>query len=368
MQSIQISFLGLNIEVSSEEISTLQWLQEFFYGSSKPHLERNPSVSTLRIAHMNDSRKLADLRRMCESSDETIAAFVLDSEVQRMPCFIGSEPSVCAYSAFQNIAYVVSELIQVVKEDLSKTEEYRGRGGLMRAIREFAMDHIWRQGYSILHGSAFVIDGMATAFVGDKCSGKTTALCGALTFLPNSEFLANDRIIVGSTDDNVVAYGLPTIISIRNGGAMLLKSLNAKLGDLKVQYDGSPFSGNDPSERRLLTTRGFSSLMNCGIQSSATLRSIVFPIIDHHQKDFLLRKLSMIEVHQRLPIAAFARGHLHAQSELFSLPKSGPIASAFEKRERLMLIGQKTNCYELRMSPGFYTPNAMREFMKQVSD
>jgi hypothetical protein len=368
MQSIHMSFLGLTIEVSSEEIASLEWIQEFFHGSFGSPTERDSKGATMRIDHINDSRKLEELRRICQSSNDSIAAFVLDSGVQRLPCVRTGEQSVFAYSAFQNIAYGVAETTQVVKDDLGKTDEHSGRGGLMRAVREFAMDHAWRSGYSILHGSAFVIDGVATAFVGDKNSGKTTALCGCLTLIPKSEFLANDRIVVGVMDEGVVAYGLPTIISIRNGGAMLVDSLNKKLSNLSTQYDGSPLSDKDLSGRHLLTTRGFCSMMNCGLRSKARLKNLVFPVIEEDEKGFILRKLSKLEVQQRLPVAAFARGHLQEHTEIFSMPKSGPIASEFEKSERLTSVGEKLDCYELRMGPGFYTREAMGKFVRLISD
>lgn len=367
MKSIQMSFLGLNIEVTSEELSTLQWLQGFFYGSFGTQLDQGSEGPILRIAHVNDTEKLADLRGMCQSSKETIAAFVLDSGVQRLPCARGADRSVCGYSEFQDIAYHVSDITQVVKDDLGTSEEHRGRGGLMRAVREFAMDHAWRSGCSILHGSAFVFDGVATAFVGDKSAGKTTALCGSLTFLPNSEFLANDRIVVRELDDRLVAYGLPTIISIRHGGAALVDSLLTKLSDLSVQYDGSPISYDGRSERHLLTTLCFCSMMECGLRSSARLKNLVFPVIDNAQRDFSIRKLSTLEARQRLPMAAFARGHLQENTDLFTMTTSGPIASEFEKTKRLISLGEKLQCYELRMSPGFYTPEAWSEFMKQIS-
>ncbi|MFM8252129.1 MAG: hypothetical protein ACKOBW_11085 [Planctomycetota bacterium] len=296
-----------------------------------------------------------------------MAAFVLDSGLQRMPCAKVDEQSICAYSILQDIAYVVAETTEVVKDDVGRADEYRGRGGLMRAVREHALDHVWRRGYSILHGSAFVVDGVATAFVGDKSAGKTTALCGALTLFPKSEFLANDRIVVGLADKGVIAYGLPTIISIRSGGARLIESLKDRLRDVSTQYDGSPFSGNDQDERRLLTTHGFSALMNCGVQRSATLKNLVFPVVDTSQQDFLLRKLSSQEIRQRISSAAFARSHLQEHTELFAMPSSGRLATEFEKSERLDLIGERINCYELRMSPGFYTRPSMARFMNLIS-
>lgn len=359
--------MDMNFTVQSDEPADFLWLKDFFEGAFDFDLQVASGSAVQRVSLSRDFDALEEAINMAGQSSGSTLAFVLDTEVQHLPSWKRRDGALCAYSTFYDVLYARQEEIQIFDSSAPFAEGRRARGGLMRAIREQAMDHIWRCGDSILHGGGFTIDDHAVLIAGDKRSGKTSLLCAALTLLPGAQFLANDRIALSLRGTKLTARSIPTIISLRKGSLGVVPGLARRTSTLNSYYNGMPLPHSGPREKIAMTTRQFASIMEIDVAARATVQSIVFPMVDTEQETFALRRLDQDESLKMARNAIFAKSHLGEHSELFACPDSGAFPSSEALLERLGEATADVPCFELRMGPRFYTRQEIARFAELIA-
>lgn len=366
-QEFELAFMGMNFTVQSDESSDFLWLKDFFEGAFDFDPEGASGSAVQRVSLSRDFDALEEARNMAGQSSGSTLAFVLDTEVQHLPSWKRRDGALCAYSDFYDVLYTRQEEIQIFDSSAPCSEGRRARGGLMRAIREQAMDHIWRCGDSILHGGGFAIGDRAVLIAGDKRSGKTSLLCAALTLLSEAQFLANDRIALSVCGTKLTARSIPTIISLRKGSLEVVPGLAGRTSTLNSYYNGIPLPHSGPREKIAMTTRQFASIMEVDVAPSAAVQSIIFPTLDTEQETFALRRLDENESLKMARNAIFAKSHLGEHSELFACPDSGAFPSSEVLLERLAAATADVPSFELRMGPRFYAQPEIARFAELIA-
>jgi hypothetical protein len=367
IEKLPLSFMGLNFDVLCDNSLDTQWLKDFFGGAFQFSHDEKDSKNVFRVSLSCDSLAVAEARLMAAESRQSAVAFILDSAVERLPKWVGADGTIRAYSDFYDVLYIKDEQVRVVEDSSPGVAGRRARGGLMRAIREQAMDYVWRRGSSILHGAAFVEGGKAVIIAGDKRAGKTSLLCAVLSLLPDSGFLANDRIALSSHGGELIARPVPTIISLRAGSLEVVPGLAARTAAIVSDYNGTPLPTHQNLQRMAMTTAQFASIMESTVCASAPVRSIVFPLIDPGQETFSLRKLDSEQSQRRILNAVFARDHLGAQTEFFANSRFGTYPSSEVILSRLDKATKDITCFELRMGPRLYTRPEIERFVESVA-
>jgi len=364
---IEAVFLGLPFHVCSDEPADLSWLIEFFEGAVDFGIPRNESSDVRKLVLERDPEALNEARLRAVKSNETILTFVMDSEAQHFPCWRRDGGTLCAYSEFHDMLFTRGEDIRIFDASMPGQAGRRARGGLMRAIREPAMDHIWRSGDSILHGAGVVVEGQAVLIAGNKRSGKTSLLSAVLSQLSDATFLANDRIALKQCGGNLIARAIPTIISLRRGSLDVVPGLAARAASLDCDHTGAPLPSGTAQERLAMTTRQFVSMLGTSVCSTAPVKSIVFPFVDPGQETFSLRRLDRNEAREHIQNASFGRAHLGVRSEFFACRESGVFPDSETMLARLDQATENIHCFELRMGPRFYAVPEIERFAELVT-
>lgn len=146
-----------------------------------------------------------------------------------------------------------------------------------------------------LHAAGFCIGGQGVLLAGPRKAGKTTLLCHAISSA-GAELLANDRILVDLNKDYPIAYGVPTMASIRKGTLDLFPQLQAPEEILRSSADEGQ---NGSSELRLPPSK-FASRLGARHLQKAQLRAILLPEIISGPEGIVLKPLAAEEALLRL--------------------------------------------------------------------
>ena len=348
MHSLALSYAGAGFVAQSDNPADLAWLQAFL----GPAFEKSSVMGEQTFALERSPEAVRSAQRLESTTAERVAAFVLDTGLEELPGTTNAAGAITAYDSFFEVAYRRGTIISIADAE-SSTANRRARGALMRAIREAAMDHVWCDGASILHGASFAVGNRAILVAGAKEAGKTSLLCAALLGFPEASFLSNDRLVLQKSGKNVRAHALPTIVSIRAGSTQVVPSLSAALSGARENYLGAPTPESEKPDRWTLSPKQLSSLLGCSMQREAEVACCLFPRIDQGENSFTLRELTANERRVRILESAFARNDLGRRSELFRT-NAVDFPSGAQLRERLQEDLGGIRCFEVRMGPGLY--------------
>lgn len=363
MKEALVRYAGWSAAVGSDDASDLAWLREFL----SPAFEFGAGESGCRFILQADVEAVGVGRALTATSQGQLTAFILDSGVERLPCQRGSGQGVLAYDRVFDAVYRKEGETTLVLDVPSPGPGRRARGGLMRAIRESAMDHVWRTGGSFLHAAAFALGDKAVVVGGDKGAGKSTMLCAALMGLRGAVFLANDRLTLRRSGSLVRARGMPSIVSIRDGSLGIVPGLAECFSGIGHDYTGTPVSGETMAHRRTLAPLQFANALGAEMTREASVACILLPVIEPQEPGFRLRRLGGMESAQRVLGSAFARRSLGVRSELFSAPDP---AGVFPTREQLVSrLSEDTSgipCFEAVIGSGIYQRDGMQRLVDAV--
>jgi hypothetical protein len=361
---------GLMTSVLSDDPSDLPWLRDFMAPGDLTSGPQQGTNVVRRVSLESNSSLAREWRAKLSHSSTAVAAYVLDTEVVNLPCDASKTSGVVAMDTrFGTIYRWYSAIdLQIYDGNEGRPDGRRARGALMRAVRELAMDHRWRKGGSFLHGAAVCISGKAILICGDKNSGKTSLLCAALLGLSNAELISNDRISVTRSNEGLLAASLPTVVSIRPGSQEVVPNLAARLENLDRDYTGLRHSSNVKEQGYKITPAQMAAALEVPVREQAAVSAIIFSRIDGAADPFTLRRMDPSEARQRICGAAFAAKNLGRCSDFFSVPESGTFPTRNELTKRLDSATSGTPCFDLRMGPGLYRPEAMFRLFGAVLD
>ena len=360
MQELALNYEGSDFLVQSDDPADLAWLQTFL----GPAFQTGNASTPRRFTLKSDAAFLAKARCLDSSSAARLAAFVLDSGVEELPCTEDGN-GITAYDTFFDVAYRRAESTELF-DDWTAGPGRRARGALMRVIRERAMDHAWRSGASILHGASFTVGGRAVLVAGDKEAGKTSLLCAALMAASESQMLSNDRLLLRLGAAGLHACALPSIVSVRFGSTKVVPKLSDALSNLSATYLGATTTTGDVPSRWILSPPQFAAALGSSLRREADVACCVLPCIDVEENTFRLRELEGEERAHRIAGCVFAKDSLGRHSLLFGDQDGTPFPGTGELRKRLLKAFDGIRCHELRMGPALYQPEHMRHLIGQL--
>jgi hypothetical protein len=208
------------IDVEADDPDAARWLAEFL----APWFEIDaPGKGEFTVRLTSSAPAVAALERLQAGvTCDLVACFALDSQVVSLPGWreedggtvIGDHGRGCFYRVRRRSVEVVAP-----------PGLRRVRVGLMRVVREIAAARMLAQEDVLeFHTAAFAVGEQAVLLVGPKEGGKTTLLINVLTS-GQASLIANDRVFVDASRSPGQAFGMPTLVSLRDGTLQLFPHL-----------------------------------------------------------------------------------------------------------------------------------------------
>jgi hypothetical protein len=304
-------FLQTALSVESSDEAALEWLEEFLC----PWFESPASGRGLdtRVRHVVDADGAPSDRREPPAS---IGFVSLDSGVVRLPAWRDGG-RVVLDDARGECRYTFEALDTPGFGVIVQARSRARRLGLMRVIREIAVEHERRRAHPLqLHAAAFEIGGGAVVLAGPKLSGKTTLLLHAVTRLP-ARLVANDRVLVHRAAGAPWVTGVPGVISVRPATASAFPGLSsltprvdhpAQLTLAEADHALAMFGPADGGARLRFSRAQLSRSLPLAFGVAATLRAVVFPESDRATGSPAVSRLSPAEALDRLRTSVYG-GH-----------------------------------------------------------
>lgn len=140
----------------------------------------------------------------------------------------------------------------------------------LRIIREVLYRLCLTKGMIALHGGAIEYkNGEAALIVGAKGAGKSTLICKLLK-KDKCIYIDNDRVLIGTVSDNVVAYGMSGTINIGRGTMK-------EYGDIFLDCI---YSLKNDQDKHTFTTNEFILRMKCDYKKQCIISKVLFPCMD----------------------------------------------------------------------------------------
>jgi hypothetical protein len=271
---------GCRFHVASEWAKPIEAARELFLWEQPA----DPSPSDYEIAVVVDPTILDDLSAVVSATApnadlETFAGevFLARYDAPTTRVFVESGPrSMRGYAVVQRGARLAV---------VSATDEARYAVYVVRCMREIYLRETENRGGGVLHAACYVRNATATLIVGGKGAGKTSFVL-AMSAKPGCEFLSNDRVMLTSRGDQVIATTFPMACRVGLGtieSSERLKAVFAARAQLVRPQDAAVLSASatarqfastaklELTQRELIDKVGFTHAQ------SAPVGRIVFP-------------------------------------------------------------------------------------------
>lgn len=318
----QYAWPGLRIAVECADAASLDWLDEFLTPSFGAEAGSDGDYAVRLVVDSERYERASE----ASGTDGQIDVFVQDASVVRLPAF-EAHGRWSAFDKSYRAVYRVKELDSPV-EILHGGTGIEVRGGLMRVVRELAMNHALDRGDTILHAACLRLGEGGLIIAGPKGAGKTTLLLHLLG-AEAARYVTNDRLLVYSENGSVIVRGVPTIVCIRDALFDYFPGMRERLMDgwyrwlltleecsAKPPPPPSPW----PDGRIGISPSQLCALVSRPAVEAATPRVAVFPEITLSEGGVSVEPLSAQETASRLQASLFAAAHAGARSRLFGRP------------------------------------------------
>ena len=190
-----------------------------------------------------------------------------------MDCFSGESDYVLeAEEPFKIYVHKSGKRIIIVNIEEKKYREF------MRLIRELFVYYITlTKRCCFFHAACVANNELAVAIIGDKFAGKTTMCLNFLNFGWN--FISNDKLVLVNKDNNILCWGLPIALGIREGTKQLFAE---KLNDLPIDQEDN---------RYYLTPNQLIDRFNIKVANGKKLKMILIPIFCPEAQNIIITKM-----------------------------------------------------------------------------
>lgn len=190
-----------------------------------------------------------------------------------MDCFSGESDYVLeTEEPFRIYVHKSGKRIIIVNIEEKKYREF------MRLIRElFVYCITLTKRCSFFHAACVANNELAVAIIGDKFAGKTTMCLNFLNFGWN--FISNDKLVLVNKDNNILCWGLPIALGIREGTKQLFAE---KLNDLPIDQEDN---------RYYLTPNQLIDRFNIKVANGKKLKMILIPIFSQEAQKIITTKM-----------------------------------------------------------------------------
>ena len=329
----------MHYRVSAADGAHLAWLRDFLL----PHFEPGPGPAPgIEVRFETDPEAYARLLGTPPAA-ETPPTFVADSEVMRLPRRESPAGTTVLWNEGHSVFYEISPDRRGVRV-IAGGPPLMARTDLLRAVREYAMNHAQAGGDFFLHASCFQGDGRPIVVTAPKNAGKTTLLMFAC-ICGGARILANDRVRVTRAPGGYRLRGMPTIVNVRAGSLdffpavgrrIASESLNFRLGDGETLEEALPGTVLGRNGRYGLSPAQFTSLLETTQVAGAADPVLVVPRITRRPGLFSLTRIGEEETVALLRDSLFGSKHWATSTPVFNLDPSGAGADrgALERRSR----------------------------------
>lgn len=310
-QRLQLDYAGVGLTVRSDDRAMLTWLAEFLAPS---FTAVSHCASDYAIHCDTDNAEYERLLRLKQSANcRDVDCFSNDGNFSRSMAWTDSNGVTWLHpnseGAFVGIPATGSKL-WIIDRDAGCD-----RPTVMRVVRELATMAQLHRGRLLLHAAAFKWAGEATIVCGPKQAGKTTFLMHALA--AGCGFIANDRVVVAPRSANRLAFGMPTIVSVRQPTLEFFPDLAERCAASRFDYRRSltecgrgglatPLRRKDGGSLPGLSGLQFCRLLGAPAVASAPLARVIFPNIQPHVHGSELIPLRRDDAARRLAQSVFA--------------------------------------------------------------
>jgi len=221
------SFAGWTTALSSNDPDVLQWLAEFL----SPWLTvGDEAICDYRLDFHVDRCGYEEVRGTVGTSPSRHAeSFVRDGQEVLYPVWSHSDDRETMVLDDIQVIYQLARLKRDV-QILANAGAGRSRIAVMRAVRELLIVALRARGALLIHGAALAVGDRIVILAGPRHTGKTTLLLHLLLAL-KGRLVANDRVFVWPENDRFVAFGVPTIVSLRPGTLEMLPAVADRLAN-----------------------------------------------------------------------------------------------------------------------------------------
>jgi hypothetical protein len=359
--AIALRYLGLTVRVESTAPQDLAWLEEFLVPPFE--LVDGTTGDCAVSCEVDAERHAALLSADVKSDGATLACFALEQRPLQLPVWTSLVEERRVYDAELNVFYsrpAGAPRVQL----LTPPGNPAARIALMRAVREFAINHAWRSAGLVVHAAAFAMGDDGFLLAGPKGAGKTSLLTHLLRH-PDARFLAGDRVHLALGDDSPVIRGLPTLVSVRAETLAMFPELRDRLAARAYQHElklgeapGIPVaSGRWAGRGRSLSPAQFCDLLGVTRAAEARLGAVLFPRVTRARGPIELEPLSAEQGAARLVHTLFPRRLSGQAPGLFDLDVDPP-ASEASLGQQCRAVASQVPCFECRLGLDAYADPA----------
>jgi hypothetical protein len=355
-ESRVFAYGALTVRVESDDPAALLWLEEFLTPSFVVTDTADPVCQVGLV--IDDGLYQQTHARGCDASGETIASFVLDTEIVALPVWRSANDERVLFDERFQVFYSVTPDRRRVRL-ITLSNNLRARFALMRVVREYAMSSAQAGDSLMLHGAALAVGANGLVIAGPKGAGKTTLLIHLL-HQARADFVSNDRVVADLEPVEPMWRGMPTVVSIRTPMLDFFPEFQQHLADCRYHHllaAAEQESGARPPERTAVRTKVSLSppqlchLLGTKMRPGARARALLFPRVAEEEAGLRLSMLSAEAAAERLLGGLFAAEWAPAISAVFAI---GTSAAPPTPARRLALV-RKLRCFEAVLGRQAYT-------------
>lgn len=348
------------VAVETEDRDASRWLAEFV----RPWFELCPALSSSRQVRFTASRIEFEAidRQYNAVTTRQFPCFGLDSDVVELAGWTEAGTTVVAdteLGAFYRLSATGVEVI-------ARPGFPRARIGLMRVVRELLVAGMKAADQLLdLHAAAFATSAGAVLLVGPKQAGKTTLLTHFLR-CQRVSLIANDRVLVDVEPVSPIAFGVPTLVSVRAGTLELFPDLRRTPNERPAVFhsEESPgpliFDASDtgPSRGFGLSPAQLAQRCGSGTTASAPVAAIVFPEMDTASGDWSLERLAIDVGSNQLLDSRYSIRAIRRPRTIFADMVGLPEPHDDDVATQVARLSAVAPLFRCRLSPGLHSKGA----------
>jgi hypothetical protein len=354
------------VAVETEDRGASRWLAEFVTPWFEPC--RAPS-SALTVSFTVSSALFEALeRRYAMAAVRPFSCFALDSGIVALPGCTEGDATIVADAELGSFYRTASRRIEVV----ARPDFPRARIALMRVVRELLMaERRALEPLLDLHAAALGTRAGAVVLVGPKKAGKTTLLAYFLRSGEGVSLIANDRVLVDVQTESPIAFGVPVLVSIREGTLELFPELRRASDEWPVVVHSGesavvrkPAAGSQTNFG--LTPAQFAQRCGSATAACAPIAAIVFPEISAPGADWSLDPVAANASAPKLIDSAYGRRPAGGPATIFEAVAGRCVPEADPLPAQVARLASAVPIYRCRVGLGTYRRGA-RDLLQAIA-